>query len=290
MKNTILLSILISSVAFAQTEKAAEPVKTEAVKAETTKTEAAKELPKEEVKKEELKVVEPAAPAKDVPAKPLVAVKDDEGFNKSWNVHVDVLAGSYESMGNSSLTFPNAGQYPTLTSGEKIPMNVKSPTTGFQFGGGYRFSDWLSWDMNLLVLGGKQESKITTSTGATHDVKLETGFVYFSPFTWTGYPIKWLYLQAGVGLVAEAHKVTTDIPNIGSFETGSFGSGINVGTGVEFALSKMFSLRGGLTLISAATITQEKKINEGQAAEVTAKWEERKIGIGLLTFGSKLYF
>jgi Outer membrane protein beta-barrel domain len=282
MKNTIFSLILISSFASAQTaelpEKAAEPAKVEPAKVE----------PPKEIAKEEVTPVE--APAKETPAKTPVAVSDDEGFNKSWNVHIDLLAGSYESMGNASMTFPNAGQYPTLTTGERIPMNEKSPTTGFQFGGGYRFSDWLSWDMNVLILAAKQDSKITTSTGATHDVKLETGFMYFSPLTWTGYPVRWLYLQAGVGLVVEAHRVTTTIPNIGNFETGSYGGGFNLGTGVEFALSKMFSLRGGLTFISAPTVSQEKKINEGQAAEVNAKWEERKIGIGLLSFGTKFYF
>lgn len=297
MKNSLLLSILVSSIAFGQNE-----VKSEA-KVETVpppqvekKAEVQAEKPSEVVKTEAPKEVVPevkpieAPVVKETPTKVAVAARDEEGFNKSWNVHIDLLAGSYESTGNSSLTFANAGQYPTLTSGEKLPMNLKSVTSGFQFGGGYRLSDWLSWDMNFLFLGARQESKITTSTGSTHDIKQEVAFVYLSPLTWTGYPIKWLYLQAGIGLVGEVQKVTTDINNIGSFETGSFGPGINLGTGVEFALGKMFSLRGGITLISSTTVTQERKLNESQATEVTAKWEERKLGIGLLTFGSKFYF
>ncbi len=236
----------------------------------------------------------PETPA---PEKTSAAPKDSEDstaatdFNHRFNVNLDLFGGSYNSSGDASATFTNAGQYPTLTSGEKIPLDLKAKgASGFQAGVGYRFSDWFSWNVALMALRGNSDSTFTSSRGSTHNIKMDSAFLYLTPFTWTAYPISWLYVSAGFGLLVEVDQVTSDIPNINSFTTGSVGSAMTLGAGVEHPIGDIFTLRGGLTLLGGSLTSQERKINEGTASEILARLEERKINAGLLTLGTKIYF
>jgi hypothetical protein len=179
-----------------------------------------------------------------------------------------------------------------LTSGERVPINVdKARGTGLQAGFGYRFSDWFSWSMVLAAHRSQQtEYNYLTQSGTTHSMKVESAFVYLSPFTWTAYPINWLYVSAGFGWMVEGQKATTNITNINNFETGSFGGIVTLAAGVELPINNTLMFRAGLQTMNGKLAIQEKKLNEGTVTEYTAKLEERNISSAMLTLGMKAYF
>ena len=213
-------------------------------------------------------------------------------FDKKFNVNIDLLGGGYSSKGDAAWTFSNPLAFPTLSSDEKVPINnEKGKASGIQVGMGYRWHDWFSWNALFLVMKAEGENyTYTTSKSANHNIKVESSVIYLSPFIWTFYPLSFLYLQAGTGVIIEGNKVTTDIPNATSFDTGAGGIGGNLGAGVEFALNNHFTLRGGLNFIGGTLGEQDYKINEGTTNELTAKVGKRSVGMVLLNFGTKIYF
>ena len=213
-----------------------------------------------------------------------------DDFNHKFNL--DLVGGGETSKGDADWTFTTPSQFPTLTSGEKVPFNVENgKATGLQAGMGYRWSDWFSWNILLMGVTGQGESyNYTTSKGNTHSIKVQSHVLYVSPFIWTFYPISWFYLQVGSGAIVEINNVTTDIPNATSFDTGTGGWGGNFGAGAEFMLGQHFSLHGGLSFVGGTLNSQEYKINKDTTNEITAKLEERKLNITLLMVGTKIYF
>ena len=266
------------------TEAPTEPSKMEPPKAETQNV----EFQKTDVPKTETLPNTAAPPPSD--AKP-DAKAQPKTFNKRWSLSVETFGGGYDSKGDATLSITNPSQFPTLTSGEKIPVNVeKGSGSGIQIGGGYRFNDWLSMNGLIMLMGSKSESSFTTANGNKHRFTTETGLFYVSPFTWTAYPVSWLYVSAGLGFAIESHKIKSDITNMGELELGAAGGASTLGVGVEFALGKSWTLRGGLNFLGANMRSLNQKINEGTLNEVNVKLEDRKVEIGVITIGTKFYF
>lgn len=210
--------------------------------------------------------------------------------DKQFSVGLYGLAGKVSAKGNGKLSFTNAGSFPTLTSGEEIPLGVESSGSGGEFTLGYTFSPLFSWHAGVILVTSQEEENFTTSTSNTHRLEKTSTALFFTPFLWTAWLADFVYLQAGPAVFVESIKVTSDITTVNDFDTGSYGGGLILGGGVEFLFSEFIGLNAGLRILSGKTKSQEKTNNSGLASEYTGKLEERQFQAAMIRLGITLYF